>query len=678
MRVWIGIVRHLAPGLAAITMAAAVLLLSDFPKAPRSSTPDASLQKRPPVRVALLQMSSQSIMDDAARQVIVGLEDAGYQDGATLKLVRLNAEGDMATANAMATEVVGGDYDLVVTLSTPCLQAVANANRRGEVKHVFGLVSDPTVSGVGIGKDPLAHPAYMVGIGTLPPAEKSFQLARQINPSLKRVGVVWNPAEVNSEIATKVARQTCQELGIELLEANAENTSSVREAVASLIARDVEALWIGGDITVLSAVDLVVQLAAQAKIPVFTCMPGNAAKGALFDVGANYSVVGHQIGQLAGRVLSGEEIANIPWEVAIPPKLFLNTTVTDQLQGAWKFPKELLESADSIIDSTGEVKKDPPAKAPATSRKPPQQPLEKPLAKRWVLRLVSYVNSIDAEDAERGVREGLKSSGLVEHRDFEWKSFNAQGDMASLTGLVDAALSDQPDLLLTVSTQAVQAAVQRTRDVPVVFTMVANPVAAGLGKSDADHLPAITGAYGVADAEGMMPLIRQLLPQARKLGTLYSPTEVNSVFNFEVLSRAVEKAGYKLASSGVNTSSEVPDAAQALCDQGIDAICLTNSNLVSASFPGVIQAARRAKLPVFAFLGSVSEGGAVVVLARDYFEMGKDSGAIAARVMRGESPRGISWQASTRNRLLINLPAARECGLTIPESMLKSANRIIE
>ncbi|QDV31673.1 ABC transporter substrate binding protein [Planctopirus ephydatiae] len=355
--------RHIVPGVSAIGLAALMLLMSDLPK-----TRDSQASKSEPLRVVLLQMSSQSILDEAAQQVIVGLEESGFASGEAVKensnagattgpvsgqrivLTRLNAENDMATANAMATEVVSGRYDLVITLSTPCLQAVANANKRDQVRHVFGLVSDPTVAGVGVGSGPMDHPPYMVGIGTLPPAEKSFELAKQINPALKRVGVVWNPAEVNSEIATKVARTTCQKLGIELLEANAENTASVREAAVSLIAREIDALWIGGDITALSAADVLIQLANQAHIPVFTCMPGNAAKGALFDVGANYSVVGHQVGKLAARVLDGEEPAKIPWEVAIPPKLFLNKGVIGNLKGEWKFPKQLLDQADVIID----------------------------------------------------------------------------------------------------------------------------------------------------------------------------------------------------------------------------------------------------------------------------------------------------------------------------------------
>jgi ABC-type uncharacterized transport system substrate-binding protein len=505
----------------------------------------------------------------------------------------------------------------------------------------------------------------MTGIGTLPPADLSFEMAKEICPELKRVGVVWNPAETNSEIATKMARAVCEKLQIELLEANCQNTSEVREAAASLLAREIDALWVGGDITALGAIDIIVSLAKQAKIPVFTCMPGNTKRGGLFDVGANYGEVGRKVGLLAARALNGEDIATLPWERAIPPKTSLNLTATQGLKSTWKFPAAMVDTADSVIDSSGEKTKTVATRSTAGGKR------------LWKLRLISYINSVDSEDAERGFHEGLVASGLIEGRDFDWKASNAQGDITVLNALADAAVSEKADMILTVSTQALQAATARAKGIPVAFTMVANPFSAGVAKSDKDHLPNVTGAYGSADAKAMMPLIKEVLPQARTFGTLYSPGEVNSVYNHDELVAAVKGAGWTLISSGVNTSSEVPDAAQALCGQAIDGICLTNSNLAGSCFPSLMQACRRAKKPVFGFLGSMSEQGAVLVLTRDYHEMGCDSGTIAARIIRGESVSAIPLHRSVRNRLLVNLDAARDADVRVPASIVEKADKVI-
>ena len=118
--------------------------------------------------------------------MIDGLAAAGYQDGDAIRLRRFNAEGDAATSNTIARELVSGEYDLIVTLSTPSLQAVAGANRDAKIPHVFGMVSDPVAAGVGIAPDdPMKHPPYMVGLGTMQPVAEAFRMARKLAPKLR-------------------------------------------------------------------------------------------------------------------------------------------------------------------------------------------------------------------------------------------------------------------------------------------------------------------------------------------------------------------------------------------------------------------------------------------------------------------------------------------------------------
>lgn len=647
--------KRLSLGLTLIVAASVILLLSDPPR--RSTTET--------FRVAVLQMASQVIMEDGARGVLDGLRENGFVADRNLIVKRYNAEGDTATVNTMAQEVTGGGYDLIVTLSTPCLQAVANANKQRQVPHVFGMVTDPRQSGVGVGAGPLDHPPYLVGIGTLQPVAECFRMAKEIYPGLARVGVVWNPAEINSEINTRLARDVCRELKLELLEANAESTAAVKEATASLVGRDVDALWIGGDVTVLAAVDVVVRVARQARIPVFTSIPGNADKGTLFDIGANYYKVGQLTGRLAARVLKGEKVAELPVEFLAPPTLIVNQTALDGLRDAWMFSPDLLAKADVIIDATGRHERAPAAVAQS-------------VGKLWHLEVLGYVNTLDIEDSQRGLVDGLKGAGLVEGRDFQLNISNAQGDIATLNTLVDSALSRRADLLLTISTQALQAATRRTKETPVVFTMVANPFLAGVAESDEKHLPKLTGAYGSNDVDAMMPIIRRLMPEARKLGALYAPAETNSAYSHELLTKAAAKAGYELVSLPINSPSDVPDAADSLCGQGIDLVCLPNSNLAGASFPSIARAAQRAKIPVFGFLGAIASQGAAVVLTRDYYDMALDAGRLAARVMRGEEPAKIPLQQARKNRLIVNPAAAATGGLRLPDDFIKSADEVIK
>lgn len=671
--------QRLSLGVFLILLASAILLLSEAPRKPRQQQgpqgPGASSEPARVVRVAIFQMASQPIIDEGSAGVLLSLKDAGFVDGQSMKLKRYNAEGDIATANAIAQELANGEFDLVITLTTGALQAMANANKQRKVPHVFGLVSDPVKAGVGIGAEPLDHPDHLVGIGTFPPVDQALELARKLNPKLSRVGLGWNPAEINSEVCTLLARKVCTQLKIELVEANVENTAAVKEAVASLIDKRVDALLVGGDVTMLGAMDVVAKAASDAHIPSFTCLPGNAAKGALFDVGANYYEVGRTTGRVAARVLNGEAIAKIPVEIAIPPKLFINTLVQKDLTDDWKIPAELIKQADSWIDETG--RHDKQAAIAATSE-PATTQQSKPVGKLWQLRILGYITSPDVDEAEHGLREGLKKSGLVEGRDYAVKMMNAQGDMSTLNSLVDAAIADNADLLLTISTSALQTASQRTKSIPIVFTMVSNPFAAGVGKSETDHLPNVTGAFGANDVKRMLPIIRQVMPNAKKLGSLYVPNEVNSVYSFELLRDECKTAGYELLSKGVNAGTEVLDATQSLCDQQPDAICLANSNLTGATFPTVAQVVTKAKLPIFAFLGSTASQGAMVVLTRDYYDMGFDSAQLAAKVIRGESPAKLPFHPSTTSKLILNLERARQYGIQLPQSLIDQADKVLE
>jgi ABC-type uncharacterized transport system substrate-binding protein len=966
-------IKRLALGAILIALASAVLLLSD-------SSRERAAARRSSVHVAILQHASQPVMDDGVAGMVEGLAEGGYVEGTNLVLTRFNAEGDLPTANTIAKELTAGRYDLVLTASTLSLQAVASANTAGKVRHVFALVSDPVAAGVGIVRDkPLEHPAHLAGYGTMQPVDATFRLAKKIYPDLKVVGEVWNPAEANSEAQTKVARATAKELGIELLEANAENTSAVVEAAGSLIARGVEALWVGGDVTVMAALDGLIPLAKKARIPVFSSMPGAPGRGTLFDLGADYREVGRLAGKLAAEILAGRDPATVAIENVLPERLVVDPTLLASLDDPWRFPNDVLDRAASdtakavaVAKAASQAKRPPPgqkyklgvvffapepgvelcmrgvydglrdrgfvkgenlevheahaqgeianipalfqnfesqgmdlvvpmstpcvtaatgivknspvvftycydpiaagagksfedhhpnvtgvgsfppvAETPAfiakllpgtkkvgtvynsseaNSRKvvevareafagagmtleeatainsseifqatqalvargvdviwvagdntaiqgfdaivkvagdakiplvtsdvephaekslatlgmtfydpgyvagelaarvllgehtkdipfenvsivsvsvntvvarklgvvvpedvrksaatvidesgvhqqaaPPEAASKKPaapLAKKWKIDLLEFITVVDVEEGEHGIRDGFKEAGLVEGRDYKMRIRNAQGDMPTLSALVDAALTDGTELLLTMSTPTLQAAIQRTKKVPIVFTFVANAVAAGAAKSNEDHLPNVTGVPTVGAYEDLLKVVRECMPNVKRIGTLFVPAEVNSVVNKDELARLAKEQGIEVVGVAVNTATEMADAALALANEDIDAVVQVAGNLTSAAFVSITQATRRAKIPLFAALSSNAADGAQVTVARDYYEGGRDAALLAARIMRGEDPATIPLQPLTASKLLVNEEAARAIGMRIPDTVL--------
>jgi putative tryptophan/tyrosine transport system substrate-binding protein len=340
------VVKRLAFGLLLIACASAVLLLSDLGRRTAAS--------REMPHVGLLQHASTMLLDEGTRGAIDGLAESGFVEGKTIVIDKFNAHGDISVGNSIAKEMVNARYDLLLTMSTLSLQAVANANRGGRTVQVFGLVADPVVAGVGITRvGSLDHPRNLVGIGSFLPVEEAFKIAREMFPALKKVGAAWNPAEANSRAFVEKARETCGKMGIELLEANVENSNSVLEAENSLVARGAEALWIGGDVTVSVAADSVVSVGRRARIPVFSITPGKPDRGTLFDYGADFYQIGKGTGALAARILRGADPAQIPVTNAIPVRFVLNTRAAEDLRQDWRIPDGLLERAGVVVDRSG-------------------------------------------------------------------------------------------------------------------------------------------------------------------------------------------------------------------------------------------------------------------------------------------------------------------------------------
>jgi ABC-type uncharacterized transport system substrate-binding protein len=660
------VARRLSLGILLIALASAVLLLSEA--RPRG----AQSQHMP--RVAVLQQTSQPTLDEGVDGMLQGLAEGGFVDGRTILLRRYNAEGDAGTSSTIAKEITSGQYDLVLTASTLSMQAVANANKQGKTRHVFALVTDPFAALPMLRRDdPLAHPPYMAGYATMQPVDEAFALARKLFPRLSTVGVVWNPAESNSEVATSMARAACKTKRLELLEATVDNSSGVKESASSLVARGVQALFVGGDTTVLTALETVVEVARQARIPVFTVIPGSAKKGTLFDVGADYHEVGHVAGTLAARILHGTDPATVPIENVVPKTMVVNITTASGLKDPWRIPDDVLAAAQTVIDAEGVHVKSAPGRPKAASAASSSAPA---LSKTWKLDLLEYVDVPDVEEAERGIRAGLEAAALVDGRDYSLTKRSAQGDMPTLSTLVDAAVNAGTDLLFTLSTPTLQAALQRARGLPIVFTFVADPLKAGAGRTSADHLHNVTGVPTTAAYEEVLALARECLPEARRLGTLFVPAEVNSVYNKDQLALAAPKYGFELVTVPVNSSAEVSDAALALLSKGIDAVCQAGSNQTSAAFASIALPATRARIPVFGFLTSDLQQGAAVVAVRDYFDAGREAAALAARIMRGEEPGKIPFQPLGGSRILVNLKAARAVGLDIPPSLLARATAV--
>ncbi|WP_035239724.1 ABC transporter substrate-binding protein [Desulfobacter vibrioformis] len=642
-----------------IVAASLLLLASDW-----GQRTNGKKEKKSYSQIAIFQITSTSLLDNHVAGVMDRLAAQGMlaPDRSNVKIY--NPQGDIPTANTIVREIVNSPADIVITSSTLALQNFSKVNANTKKMHVFGAVTDPYGSGVGIlgpGED--MHPPYLVGIGSFQPVESTFKIAKEMNPNLKKVGVVWNSGEYCSEACMIKARKICTALGIQLVEAVANNTSEVSEAARSLVARGAEAIWVGGDTVASSAINLLVSIGKQADIPVFTNDPSDTEKGALFGLGANYFTVGQLTADMAIDILRGKDPLTIRIENVVPELLQINGEVMTSFDGAYRLTENLKKH---LKNQQQKFTKDPANKAMNHGNDGEK--------KVWDLSIVLYSETEFAESCRDGFIDGLQNAGFSEKMDYNLKEYNAQGDMSTLSSIMTTIKAEQPDLLMVVSTPTLQAALRLVGpDVNIIFTGVGDGVKAGAGKTEKDHLPNVTGISTRSAFDAMARIIHETNPEARIVGTLFTPAEINSILYKDWFQEQLEKIGLKLLAIPVTSSAEVAQAATQLCSKDIDIIAQVVDNLTRPGFAFIARRAREKKIPIYVFDSQQMKYGAVMGITRDYYDAGLEAAGKAIRVLTGADPATIPFNNTSSEKLIVNYDLMKEYALVIPDYFQKKA-----
>jgi len=286
---------------------------------------------------------------------------------------------------------------------------------------------------------------------------------------------------------------------------------------------------------------------------------------------------------------------------------------------------------------------------------------------------IQYFDVPVAEQCREGFVSGLPATGLREGIDYVLTIKSAQGDIGTLNSLLADARDRQVDLIVTSSTPVQQAAMRQISAIPVVALNADPQRIAG----DSGMPVNMTGAALIGDFAGMVALIREVLPQARRVGTVFSPAEDNSVLFLTLFSEAAAAQGLTVVSRPAAASTDVPEAARALAAQPLDLICQISDNASATAFAALVDAARARQLPLFSFAADQAASGAMLTFSRDCVAAGRDAAGLAAQILRGTPPRELPVVYSSRSRLNLNLRAAAACGIAIPAAVADRADTVI-
>jgi putative tryptophan/tyrosine transport system substrate-binding protein len=283
-----------------------------------------------------------------------------------------------------------------------------------------------------------------------------------------------------------------------------------------------------------------------------------------------------------------------------------------------------------------------------------------------------------ALDAVRkGVQDTLAAAGYKEGENLKFVFESAQGNPATAAQIARQFAGDEPNVIVPISTPSAQAVVSSTRDIPVVFTAVSDPLGAQLVKNMDKPGGNVTGLSDMSPVGEHIALIKEILPNVKTIGYLYNSGEANSVSLLAALKAEAEKAGITVIESAATKSAEVQGAARALVGRA-DAIYVPTDNTIISALEGAVAVAEESKLPLFtADTDSVSRGS-IAALGFNYYDVGKQTGEIVVRVLKGENPGDIAVKTAAGSDLVINKSAAAKMGVTLPESVVSRANKVIE
>ncbi|EGU46747.1 ABC transporter substrate-binding protein [Vibrio ichthyoenteri ATCC 700023] len=289
---------------------------------------------------------------------------------------------------------------------------------------------------------------------------------------------------------------------------------------------------------------------------------------------------------------------------------------------------------------------------------------------------VSQIVEHPALDATReGLIDGLKARGYEQGKNLEFDYKTAQGNPAIAVQIARQFVGERPDVLVGIATPTAQALVAATRDIPVVFTAVTDPVGAKLVNQLDQPGKNVTGLSDLSPVAQHVELIKELLPDVKTIGVVYNPGEANAVALVNLLKESAQQHGIEIVEATALKSADVQSATQVIAAKS-DVIYAATDNTVASAFEGMIVAANQSKTPVLGGATSYVEKGAIAALGFDYYQVGVQTAAYVADILEGKAPGTLDVKVAKGSDLVVNAKVAKALGIEIPQSVLDRATSV--
>lgn len=283
-----------------------------------------------------------------------------------------------------------------------------------------------------------------------------------------------------------------------------------------------------------------------------------------------------------------------------------------------------------------------------------------------------------ALDAARdGVRDELEASGFEEGKNLTFTYESAQGNPATAAQIARKLVGEKPDVIVPISTPSAQAVVAATKDIPVVFTAVTDPLGAKLVSDMKTPGGNVTGMTDLSPIGKHLDLIKEITPQAKTMGVPFNPGEANAVTLLRLIKEQAPARGLKVVEAPAPKSADVLAAAQSLVGK-VDVIYVPTDNTIVTALEAVIKVGVDNKIPVYAGDTDSVPRGAIAALGFNYYDVGRQTGKMVLRVLKGEKPGDIAVQGVGTTQLFVNPGMAEKMDVKIPAAVIDRAKTVVK
>ena len=293
------------------------------------------------MKVGVVQIVQHPALDDSNKGFVDALNEAGLKD--KVEIDQQNAQGDQSNLKAIANRYVSGNYNLICAISTPAAQAMANATDK--IPILCTAISD--FENAKLMKSEKEPDSNVTGTNDRGPIDKQVKLIKEIQPNVKKVGVIYNSSEINSMVQAKHLKENCQPLGIDVVELTVNSVNDVQQVAEGFLGAKVDAIYVPTDNIIASSIPTLMAVANKEKIPVYGAEVGHVKNGVLASESISFYDIGHRVGEMAAEILKGnKKVKDFPVEGSGKSKLYINKKEMETL--GITIPQDVLNRAELI------------------------------------------------------------------------------------------------------------------------------------------------------------------------------------------------------------------------------------------------------------------------------------------------------------------------------------------